>query len=278
MRDSTATADREGSVSNAARVVSFAGTSATRARPAAAQDVRRSQMSPWGVLAIILSIPATATGFWWLGTRYLGSSLSLLEFLEFSAVLAALVTGAYQLYFWVQRNNYHFPTRCFEIRLDDRIPFWPRWVWIYNLLYYLMLGLTTISIQSIAAGVHLAFGGLVLLLIGATLFYFFPTNVPAKFRNFEVTSLSRRYLKFVQSMDNDRNACPSMHCAVATYVGLAIVHAPVLGPGIGYGFIAALTVSCVVVKQHVIVDTIAGIVLGWAVFAGNAWLGQNLLN
>ena len=79
-------------------------------------------------------------------------------------------------------------------------------------------------------------------------------------------------------MDNDRNACPSMHCAVATYVGLAIVHAPVLGPGIGYGFIAALTVSCVVVKQHVIVDTIAGIVLGWAVFAGNAWLGQNLLN
>ena len=41
--------------------------------------------------------------------------------------------------------------------------------------------------------------------------------------------------------------------------------------------IAPLTVSCLVVKQHVIVDTIAGIVLGWAVSVGNAWLGQNLL-
>ena len=35
-------------------------------------------------------------------------------------------------------------------------------------------------------------------------------------------------------------------------------------------------ISCVVVKQHVIVDTVAGLFLGSAVFFGNEWLGQFL--
>lgn len=234
-------------------------------------------MKPKWVLVLLLSIPLVATLFWWLGTQFFDSALNLLEYLEFAALVTAVVTGGYQLYFWVQRHNHHYPTRCFKIALDDRVPFWPQWIWIYSFLYYVMIGLTVVSIGSLEEGVHLIFGGLMLLLIGTAIFYFFPTEVPHSFRDFEVTNLSTRYIHFVQSFDNNRNAFPSMHCAVGVYVGLAVVGLPTLGPLIGYGFIALLTVSCLVVKQHVIVDTIIGLMLGYIVFQANQWLGVSYL-
>ncbi len=133
-------------------------------------------MDPEWVLVLILSIPTFATLFWWIGTEFFTSTLNLLEYLEFAGLVAAIVTGGYQLYFWVQRHNHQYPTRCFKIDLDDRIPFWPRWIWIYNLLYYVMIGLTAVSIGSLEEGVHLIFGGLMLLLSGTAIFYFFQKN------------------------------------------------------------------------------------------------------
>lgn len=242
--------------------------------PVAETRVQSSGMAPGWVLVLILSIPAFATLFWWIGTEFFTSTLNLLEYLEFAGLVAAIVTGGYQLYFWVQRHNHQYPTRCFKIDLDDRIPFWPRWIWIYNLLYYVMIGLTAVSIGSLEEGVHLIFGGLMLLLSGTAIFYFFPTEVPASFRDFEVTGLSTRYINFVQSFDNSRNAFPSMHCAIAAYVGLVLIDLPSLGPLVGYGFILLLSMSCLVVKQHVIVDTLTGIALGYIVFHANHWLGE----
>ena len=236
-----------------------------------------SGMEPFWVLVLILSIPIVATFFWWLGVWVFGSSLNLLEYLEFAALVTAVVTGGYQLYFWVQRHNHNYPTRCFKIALDDQIPFWPRWIWIYSFLYYVMIGLTVLSIGTLEEGVHLIFGGLMLLLIGTAIFYFYPTEVPSSFRNYKVTSFSTRYIRFVQSFDNNRNAFPSMHCAIGVYVGLAVVGLPTYGPALGYGFIILLTLSCLVVKQHVIVDTITGLALGYIVFQANQWLGMNFL-
>ena len=231
-------------------------------------------MAPAWVLMLILSVPTFAILFWWIGTEFFRSDLNLLEYLEFAVLIAAILTGGYQLYFWVQRHNYRYATRCFKIDLDDRIPFWPQWIWIYNLLYYVMIGLTVVSIESLQEGVHLIFGGLMLLLSGTAVFYFFPTEVPASFRDFQVSGLATRYIRFVQSFDNSRNAFPSMHCAVAAYVGLILIDLPFLGPLVGYGFIVLLTVSCLVVKQHVIVDTLTGIALGFVVFHVNNRLGE----
>lgn len=63
-----------------------------------------------------------------------------------------------------------------------------------------------------------------------------------------------------------------MHCAIATYVGLIVVEIPFIGPVLGYGHIAATMVGCLVVKQHVIVDTVAGVALGATIFLANVWL------
>ena len=46
-----------------------------------------------------------------------------------------LIVGVYQFYFWCQRNHLAAP-RELRLRIDDWIPYWPSWVWIYSCLYY----------------------------------------------------------------------------------------------------------------------------------------------
>ena len=229
-------------------------------------------LQPHWLMASLISVPLVATLFWWLGTQFFESRLSFFEYQQFTVLVTGVIAGGYQLYLWVQRNNLQRHAKCMKISLDDRIPFWPRWVWAYSFLYYVMIGLTVISIRDLADGVHLIFGGLILLATGAFIFYRYPTKVPESFRHFEIDNLSTRYLAFIQSIDNNRNAFPSMHCAIATYIGLAIVDLPTIGPWLGYGYIVIIAISCVVVKQHVIIDTLAGIGLGAVVFYLNQWL------
>ncbi len=120
------------------------------------------------------------------------------------------MTGFYQLFFWVQRNNHFFKTRCLVSPWDKYIPFWPPWIWIYSFLYYIANGFLVATIQSIAEGVYLIFDEILLLLVQVLFFFFFPSIVPPEYRQYEVTGLATRYLKFVQGQDNGRN-CNAWH-------------------------------------------------------------------
>jgi membrane-associated phospholipid phosphatase len=221
---------------------------------------------------MLVSVPLAATLFWLLGRRYFDSQLRFLEYQQFAAVVTVAVAGGYQLYFWVQRNQSGRRPVCLKIAFDDRIPFIPQWIWLYSFLYYLVIGLTVVSIRDLGEGVHIIFGGLLLLLSGSVIFYFYPTYVPHRFRRFKANTPSTRYLAFVQSMDNTRNAFPSMHCALATYVGLVVMELPSVGVWVGSLYIGFIGASCLLVKQHVIVDTIAGVALGMLAFGFNEML------
>jgi len=227
---------------------------------------------PFWLLATVISVPLVATIFWSIGVYFFDSQMKLLRYLQFAAVLTVVVAGGYQLYFWVQRNRFRRRAVCLKIGFDDRIPFVPQWIWLYSFLYYFMIGITIMSFQDLTEGIHIIFGGLLLLVTGCAIFYFYPTYVPHEFRRFEVNSLSTRYLSFVQSIDNERNAFPSMHCALAAYVGLVIVDLPMFGIWISSLYVVFIVVSCLLVKQHVIADTIAGVVLGAVVFEFNEML------
>jgi len=241
------------------------------------RETADSETATWGftptwLLVVLGAVPLVASLFWWLGTRFFNSPLSFFEYQEFCVVVTGVVAGGYQLYFWVQRNSLGVPPRCLKIFVDDWIPFWPQWVWLYSLLYYVMIGFTVMALHDLAQGMHLIFGGLILLSIGALFYYLYPTTIPRSFREFEVNSLSTRYLAFIQGMDNDLNAFPSMHCAIATYTGLIVTGIPTIGPSVGYGFITLIAISCLLIKQHVFVDTVVGIALGAVVYYGNMWL------
>jgi hypothetical protein len=227
-------------------------------------DGEEARITPLYMLLLIVTIPFFAWLYYLVGTTFFASPLSLEEYIVFSTMVAIIVTGCYQLFFWVQRNNFAFRTRCFVLPVDRHIPFWPSWVWIYSFLYYIAIGFVVASIQSIAEGVYLAFGAVLLLLAQVFFFYFFPSTVPPEYRQYEANSFSTRFLKFVQGKDNGRNCMPSMHCSVAMYVSL------VLYPAIGnaaWVFVGLIAVSCLLVKQHQTADILPGIALGWAVWS-----------
>ena len=46
-----------------------------------------------------------------------------------------LIVGMYQVYFWCQRHVIVQP-RSLMLPIDEKIPYWPSWVWVYSFLYY----------------------------------------------------------------------------------------------------------------------------------------------
>ena len=78
-----------------------------------------AKITPRYMLLLIVSIPVFAWIYYLVGTKYFDSPLSLEEYVVFSTLVAIIVTGCYQLFFWVQRNNYYFKTRCFVSPWDS---------------------------------------------------------------------------------------------------------------------------------------------------------------
>lgn len=222
-----------------------------------------ARITPKYMLLLLVSIPVFAWLYYLVGTGLFDSPLTLEEYVVFTTLVAIVVTGCYQLFFWVQRNNYYFRSRCFVTSLDAYIPFWPSWVWIYSFLYYIAIGFVVASIQSIAEGVYLIFGAVLLLLSQVAFFFVLPSTVPPEYRQYAINSVATRFLKFVQGKDNGRNCMPSMHCSVAMYVSM------VLYPSIGnaaFVFAGLIAISCLFVKQHQMADIIPGLALGWAIW------------
>ena len=103
---------------------------------------------------------------------------------------------------------------------------------------------------------------------GLGIFYFWPTQVPAlpleatRFPGF--TALRR--------VDEASNACPSMHVAVAIFTAVRIgdvlrsIGAPLRMRALNGAWFTLIVYSTLAVKQHVVLDVLAGALLG-AIFA-----------
>jgi len=222
-----------------------------------------TRISPKFMLLLYISVPLFAYIYYITGTRFFHSPLTFYQYLIFTSLIAVVITGAYQIFFWVQRNNDYFKTRCLKISLDDKIPFLPWMVWIYSFLYYIMIGYVVITIESIEQGVTFIFAGLVLLTAQGVCFMIFPCTVPPAWRAYQTRTISEKYLRFIQGVDNGRNCMPSMHCSVAMLVAMMIY--PVFSY-FSFIFVALIALSCLLVKQHQLLDIVPGILLGYLVY------------
>lgn len=209
------------------------------------------------VSAIIMAVL-----YWLVGTLLFDSNLNFKQYLIFTSVLAFVIVGSYQLFFWTEYNNTKFKKKVFHISLDDKIPFIPAFIWVYSFSYYAIIGLVIITVTSIEKGVEYIFGGLVLLTVQCIIFYFLPSTVPESWRKYRIQSKSVQFLKLVQRLDVGRNCMPSMHMSIATYVSLLLF--PILSY-YSFIFVLIIGVSCLFVKQHVLLDLLPGVALGWLV-------------
>jgi membrane-associated phospholipid phosphatase len=175
-----------------------------------------------------------------------------------------LILGIYQVYFWCQRTSL---TRPRELRLtvDDWIPYWPAWVWIYSLLYYPAILCTELTLASPDQFGRLVMSYVLLLGLQVTLFLACPVETPAARRDQNLgRTWSERLLAFVQRFDARGNSFPSMHTSVAMLTALHLY--PELG-GWTLVFPVLIALSCLFTKQHYVVDVLAGALVGWAAFA-----------
>ncbi|MCY1201898.1 PAP2 superfamily protein [compost metagenome] len=168
-------------------------------------------------------------------------------------------------YFHLLRNP-AFPVTVMPLTaLDHLIPFQP-----YTLGAYLSLWVYV----GFAPGLQLTFRELVvyglwigaLCLSGLGLFYFWPTQIPP----LDIDVSGYPGFAMLQGVDAAGNACPSMHVAVAIFTAVRLAdvlraaRTPWLLQAINWAWFAAIAYSTLAVKQHVVLDAVAGALLGLA--------------
>ncbi len=189
--------------------------------------------------------------------------MTVADFVVHVVLGAILIIGGYQPYFWCQRNPMR-PVRELRLPVDDRIPFWPAWVWIYGFFYWPGVLYTSWVLESSREFVYLALSFLGLLTMQLAFFMLFPVATPESWRAINRgRTLSERFLAFVQRLDDRSNSFPSMHTSVATLTALYLQ--PHLGTW-AFVFPVLIALSCLFTKQHYVVDLPAGAALGWVAY------------
>ena len=176
------------------------------------------------------------------------------------------IAGFFVAYFWVLRHPF-FPVTIMPLTAVDRwIAFWPGALPVYVSLwaYVALLPALLENGRELAA---YAWRALALSVVGLAIFVVWPTAVPVR----EIDWAQHAGFARLKEMDATGNACPSLHVAFAVFsaIGLARV---LQGMGAGRGWRwanavwgVAICYSTLATGQHVVLDVVAGAVLGAAV-------------
>ena len=175
----------------------------------------------------------------------------------------ALITLFFAGYFYVQDAPSDTPTIMPLTALDRMIPFQPS-----ALLAYLSLwvyvgtgpGLQRTNRELLRYALWMG----ALCITGLGLFYLWPTQLPAAVYEGADTQM----FTLLRRVDSTGNACPSMHVAAAIFTVirvhdvLARAHAPRWLKGVNLVWCLLIVYSTLAVKQHVVLDAVAGALLG----------------
>lgn len=189
--------------------------------------------------------------------------MSPIDYIIHLILSGILIVGVYQFYFFTQRHTIT-KVREFNSPIDEKIPFWPSWSWIYSFLYYPAILYINWIVEDSRHFIMIVFSYIILLVMQMTFFMLFPVSTPAHWRSINTgKSWSEKFLLFVQKFDDSSNCFPSMHVSVATLT--ALLAYSTLGPWV-FLFPVLIALSCMFTKQHYIIDLPAGAALGWAAY------------
>ncbi len=147
--------------------------------------------------------------------------------------------------------------------LDPLINFWPGALPFYLSLWVYVPLVPALLVDRRDLGVHAA-GAAALSIIGLGLFHLFPTAVPPS----DIDWSRHAGLAFLKTADASGNACPSLHVAFAVFTaGWLGYRLRQLGAGrltlsLNGIWCGAILYSTVAIRQHVVLDVLAGAALG----------------
>lgn len=219
--------------------------------------------------------PAAVAG-WKAGLRQRFWRYLPLKFIGISVFMWVFFLG----YFHTLRNPVHPVFQMPLTALDHLMPFQPQAMLAYMSLW-LYVGTAPGLLLTLRELIVYGLWAAALCATGLVIFYFWPTAVPP--HGLDVSGLSGFGL--LKGVDAAGNACPSLHVATAVFTAiwverlLRIVGVPPALRVLNLVWVLAIAHSTVAIRQHVVLDAVAGAALG-ALFAAAAilccpWLGRS---
>lgn len=185
----------------------------------------------------------------------------VLKVLGVSAFMGVFFVG----YFQTLRNP-AFPVFQMPITsLDRLIPFQPEALAAY-LSLWLYVAIAPGMMLTVREVLIYALWAAALCVAGLTSFYFWPTAVPA----LGIDLSGHAGFAMLQGVDAAGNACPSLHVATAMFSAIWIdrllhhMRTPTALRVFNGLWFAAIAYSTLAIKQHVVLDVLAGALLGVA--------------
>jgi PAP2 superfamily len=173
-------------------------------------------------------------------------------------------------YFWVLRHPY-FPVTVMPFTALDRwIEFRPGALPLYVSLW-VYVSITPALLKSRRELGAIGLGTLLMSTIGFTIFMLWPTAVPA----FAIDMKLGPGMAVLRGVDVTANACPSLHVAFAVFNAIWLqrllreTEAPFAVRAFNVLWCLAIVYSTLATRQHVVLDVLAGIVLGAAIALPN---------
>jgi membrane-associated phospholipid phosphatase len=193
--------------------------------------------------------------------------MTTLDHLVNFTLAVVLIIGGYQFYFWCL-GLVKTRARVFSFKLDNLISLRPAWIWIYSGIYYPAIIVVVMTVPDQRQFNYMAFSYLVLLAFHMVVFLLFPVEVPQEWRRViaNQSSASGKFLALVHRFDARSNCFPSMHVSVAT---LTAFHGTMNVPTAfipAIVFVVLIALSCVLTKQHYLIDLPPGLICGWLSF------------
>ncbi len=196
-------------------------------------------------------------------------SKRLMHLWFYKATGTALFTAIFfYSYFAVLESPIYPVTIMATTAVDDWIAFWPPAFYIYASLWLytaLMPALQPNLLRLMGYGCGIG----LLCLTGLVVFVFFPTAVPFSSTDW----LTAPSLSLLRKIDLSGNACPSLHVATAIFTGLCLQRtlSSLVCPRwllvANWVWCVLIVYSTMAIKQHVMWDVLAGILLalvfGW---------------
>ena len=186
----------------------------------------------------------------------------------------SIVTAFFAAYFWLLDHPMFPVTVVPRIAIDRLIAFRPEMLPLYLSLWIYVSLAPTLLIDRRELWSY-ALAAVALSAIGLGTFLFWPTAVPPA----DVDWSQWPAFAFLQSVDASGNACPSMHVAFAVFTAVWLARIlRQMGAGrpvraLNWLWCVGILYSTVAIRQHVVLDVLAGAGLGAAVVAAHLlWL------
>lgn len=179
-----------------------------------------------------------------------------------------LLTGVFFIaYFYVQRHPAYTPIVMPLTALDLLIPFQPKALPAYVSLWIYIGAGPGLQRTFAEIGVYTLWA-CGLCIVGLAIFHFWPTQVPLSL----LDTAGSRAFTVLRRVDEASNACPSLHVAMAIFTAVRVeavfrsTRSPLLLRLFNAAWFTVITYSTLAIKQHVVLDVVAGALLG-SIFA-----------